>query len=229
MKSRLAGLFVVVVGCLALFGCTGGGLTREKALLLLKAREKDLQSELTRTATVSTEIWVIRSEPQSLPVKNFFEALRHEGLLTSPTTEPRRLLVDDGIVFRYLPIAGPEVMANPNPQLTIVVARGTFAEVTGLTGEGETCQAEVRVEIHPSETFERVNRIFEQHKANFNVFGHQLLAERGPWPTLSPPFWPWPSEEALHLNRTITVPFRKYDDGWRVELAGLSSREPAVP
>ncbi|HEX4963415.1 MAG TPA: hypothetical protein VF173_21475 [Thermoanaerobaculia bacterium] len=210
MKRHRSGLVLLAMVYLMVSGCSGGKLTREKALSLLKEKEKDLQESLPQQmVTMRTDIWIpeanIENQQQRLAIKDFYEALHLEGLLTSPTTRPNKLVYDQGTDFFYFPVAGPDIEARQDAWLHAVVARGTFVEVTGLTGEGATCQADVRVELKPTETFRRMNRVYEKLKTK-----------------LGDPFiqgWlggALPTEESLHSSRTMTVPLQKYDDGWRV-------------
>jgi hypothetical protein len=194
---------------LLVVGCSGGGLTREKALSLLQEQGKNFEPASSQRFTMRTDIWIpqanIENQQNRLAVKNFYDALQREGFLTSPRTQQHILAYDLGTDFYYFPIAGPDIETHRDARITVVVARGRFAEVTGLTGEGVTCQAEVRVEVNPTETFKRMDKVYKMLKQ----------------PYIDEWIGPWPAEGSLHSSKTITVSFQKYDDGWRV--AGLPS------
>ncbi|HVT61285.1 MAG TPA: hypothetical protein VHR45_23180 [Thermoanaerobaculia bacterium] len=235
MKPHRAGLVLLATTYLMVSGCAGDKLTREKALSLLKEKsEKDLPTQMV---SIRTDIHIPNAagemRDQSIAVRRFYQALRSEGLLSGQVfvTEGETLSDESTATgYFYFPVPGPDVegpvldvegwkssFANklefPYTSLSLVVARATFAEVTGLTGEGETVEAVVRIEYQPTE---RVRRITQQQKATLADPFTQMRLSLVPNSPGSHK-WGWPAEETLHTSETRRYLFRKYDDGWRVE------------
>jgi len=92
---------------------------------------------------------------------------------------------------------------NP-PTVKFGVSTAKFASVTGVTQQGNTAQVEVEIANTPTETYKLL--VEAQDKTRSKVgnprFSASRLLESG----------------ALSRSKTLRIPFRKYDDGWRIAI-----------
>jgi len=92
---------------------------------------------------------------------------------------------------------------NP-PTVKFGISTARFGSVTGVTQQGNTAQVEVEILNTPTETYKLLAEAQDRtrSKVGNSQFSVSRLLDSG----------------ALSRAKTLRIPFRKYDDGWRIAI-----------
>ncbi len=210
MKRPCLAQTILVCLLVLLNGCGRGKLTRENALALLRGSGQGLLG--ARSFTMHTDITLPDAEGEdrlnTLLILDFLNKLSEQGVLRRPQT---RSLYYGTRYFYY---------SRPNPDIEesvfvtidqqISFSRYYFKEITGIAEEGNVARVEVQLGEGTTPIFKTITAALDALKnqgkdlrANKWVMQHFSL---GPTDGLS-----------AEPSPRVTVFFRKYDDGWRLE------------
>jgi hypothetical protein len=205
---------VLLLTSVCLVSCSGGKLDRAAAERILHNHSATLfhddvlKIDHATSENYSYAEYGLRPPQGKEPEVEFLDGLVAAGILRKGVEDHRG--IDVTYHYEVIPQANVSVLYpnSMNEDVILTMAMPEIKSVTGISQQGADAVVEAQVGLKPTDLYERTLPLVQNTVAKC--------------PSIVPPAIKpyycahWPNEAQLASAKTVSINFKKFDDGWRI-------------